>query len=289
MAKSYAHQFGQIIGEVVEEAMKPILQAFAKKHDLFLDCKGDRPARTGKKVSWKDRSGNVHDLDFVLERGGSPEKIGTPAAFIETAWRSYTKHSRNKAQEIQGAIIPLAEKYRSYSPFIGVILAGVFTKNALDQLSSLGFTVLSIPSDKVIAAFSAVGIDASFKEKTPEAELKKKISAWNRLGYINQTSVTKALTDSMLDAINEFIKSLESTINRSIVSVYILPLHGVPFECTNIQGAIGFIEKYNVKEAPTSFVRFEVSVRYNNGDRITGEFDAKTAATKFLRSFVSTH
>lgn len=54
-------------------------------------------------------NGNAHDLDFVLERGGSDDKIGMPAAFIETAWRRYTKHYRNNAQEIQGALEPLAE------------------------------------------------------------------------------------------------------------------------------------------------------------------------------------
>ena len=85
---------------------------------------------------------NSHDLDFVLERGGTPDKIGMPVAFIETAWRRYTKHSRNKAQEIQGALEPLAETYRHLAPFKGAVLAGVFTEGALTQLRSLGFTVL---------------------------------------------------------------------------------------------------------------------------------------------------
>ena len=45
--------------------------------------------------------GNVHDLDYVFEQGGTEATIGQPKAFIEIAWRRYTKHSRNKAQEIQ--------------------------------------------------------------------------------------------------------------------------------------------------------------------------------------------
>jgi hypothetical protein len=55
-------------------------------------------------------------LDFVLEKDGSVVTRGTPIAFIETAWRRYAKHSRNKAQEIQGAIIPLLETHRNYAP-----------------------------------------------------------------------------------------------------------------------------------------------------------------------------
>ena len=94
MARSYAHTFGQIIGGVLEAAREPSLQAFAKNRGLFLDKKGSRPARKGKKVTWVDVYGNAHDLDYVLERAGTSEKIGEPVAFIETAWRRYTKHSR---------------------------------------------------------------------------------------------------------------------------------------------------------------------------------------------------
>jgi hypothetical protein len=118
MALSPSHRFGQIIGEVLEAATLPLLVSFAKKHGLYLDKKGDRPCRRGRKCSWKDLNGNTHDLDYVLEKGGDPNKVGMPVAFIETAWRRYTKHSRNKAQEIQGAVVPLVETYRNAGPFI---------------------------------------------------------------------------------------------------------------------------------------------------------------------------
>lgn len=81
----------------------------------------------------------------MLERGGTESSIGIPIAFIESAWRRHTKHSRNKAQEIQSAIIPLFEKYKSSSPFMGVVLAGVYTEGALNQLKSSGFGVPTFP------------------------------------------------------------------------------------------------------------------------------------------------
>jgi hypothetical protein len=108
---------------MLQAAMEPVLADFATSHRLYLDKKGPRPARKGLKVTWSDRLGNQHDLDFVLERGGTPNKIGIPVAFIEAAWRRYTKHSRNKAQEIQGAITPLCETYRQYRPLPGPFLA----------------------------------------------------------------------------------------------------------------------------------------------------------------------
>lgn len=145
MAASPAHRYGQIIGDILELTVEPFLQDFAQKYSLFLDRKGPRPTRKGVKLSWKDRNGNSHDLDFVLEKNGSPTRQGTPAAFVETAWRRYTKHSKNKVQEIQGAILPLVETYRNFGPFFGTILAGEFTEASLTQLRSLGFAVLHFP------------------------------------------------------------------------------------------------------------------------------------------------
>lgn len=120
MAQSPAHRFGQLIGELLESVVLPQLDEFCRNEGLYLDSQVRmRPARRGKKVNWEDQYGNVHDLDFVIERDGSDHEIGRPIAFIESAWRRYTKHSRNKAQEIQGAILPLAEKYNWNNPFFG--------------------------------------------------------------------------------------------------------------------------------------------------------------------------
>jgi len=116
MALSPSHKFGQIVGDVLEQALYPLLERFATTHGLYLDSKGVRPARPGKNVVWTDSDGNAHALDYVLERGGSPEHVGTPVVFVETAWRRYTKHSRNKAQEIQGALVPLRQTYRDCCP-----------------------------------------------------------------------------------------------------------------------------------------------------------------------------
>ena len=118
MAESPAHTFGQIIGNVLEDAVDPIIREVAEKCGLFLDKQGPRPARKGrKKVTWKDSYENKHDLDYVLEEGGTPGKVGRPRAFIEIAWRRYTKHSKNKAQEIQGAVRPLVDTHWRNAPF----------------------------------------------------------------------------------------------------------------------------------------------------------------------------
>ena len=99
-------------------------------------------------------------------RNGTDNEIGQPIAFIEVAWRRYTKHSRNKAQEIQGAILPLAEKYRWNNPFLGTVLAGVFTAGSLEQLKSQGFHVLYFPYETLVRALQQRGsISASMSPR----------------------------------------------------------------------------------------------------------------------------
>jgi hypothetical protein len=83
MATSPSHKFGQLLGDLLEEIMLPQLQDFCKSRGLYLDKKGDRPARAGKKLTWLDKYENSHDLDFVIEKDGTEDKIGRPVAFIE--------------------------------------------------------------------------------------------------------------------------------------------------------------------------------------------------------------
>jgi len=117
MAESPAHRFGQTIGSLLESVVRPELEAFCKQQGLYLDHQQkERPARKGKKVPWEDQYGNIHDLDFVIERGGTATEVGQPLAFIEVAWRRYTKHSRNKAQEIQ--VAPLHRRRASEAEFM---------------------------------------------------------------------------------------------------------------------------------------------------------------------------
>jgi hypothetical protein len=193
VAESFAHKWGQTIGNLLQESLRELLQSVADRHGLYLDYQRTRAARTGKKVTWKDRYGNSHDLDYVFERGGTDTVLGLPAAFIETAWRRYTKHSRNKAQEIEGAVRTLADTYSHLRPFLGIILAGVFTQGSLDQLRSRDFQVVYLPYDAIVDAFVAVGIDASFDEHTKERVSAQASTISGRVGTRARTNQDAAL------------------------------------------------------------------------------------------------
>jgi hypothetical protein len=287
VAASPSHKFGQIIGDLLEAMLYPLLKTIADKHGLYLDHKHPRPARGKKrKVCWEDDKGNCHDLDYVLEYGGSEDQIGTPKAFIETAWRRYTKHSRNKAQEMQGAIVPLAEKHCEKHPFLGVLLAGVFTEGSIQQLRSHGFSILYFPYDSIISAFSKVGVDAAFDEETPDSDLQQKVDAYQALSERRKQRITDAIAVAHKQDIASFLKSLEISLNRTVQRVFVTTLHGAFKEVASVEDAIKLIERYEETQTVAGFVRYEISVRYSNGDRIDGEFEDKQKALGFLASLL---
>lgn len=287
MGEAAGHKFGQFIGEYCESAIEPLLRDFADKYGLYLDKKGPRPARSGKKLRWVDRYGNGHDLDYVLERGGTPRKVGTPVAFIESSWRRYTKHSKNKAQEIQGAVLPIAEKHHFSAPMVGCILAGVYTAGALDQLKSVGFKVLYFTYDSVIDAFRSVGVDARFDEATPDADFAKKINQWKKVPEGKRTQVWQKLLELNARSVQAFMMHLERAVKRQITSVRIIPLHGSTRDYVTVQEAITFIESYSETDATGPLLKYEVLIRYDNGDKIEGEFHDKPATIEFLESYQS--
>jgi len=288
MAQSPSHKFGQIIGDLIEETLAGRLKAFARKHGLFLDKKGRRSARPGKKVTWLDEYNNLHDLDFVLERGGSDKQIGIPVAFIETAWRRYTKHSRNKAQEIQGAIIPLAAKHRFSAPFLGVIAAGVYTDGALNQLRSIGFTVLYLPYKTIVEAFRAGKVDASFDETTPDAEFQKKVLSWENLSSSQRSRVSQTVIRLNEEGITDFFHSLQRTVTRCIEAVRITPLHGVSSDLSSVEQAITFLDTYIAPACVGLPLKYEIMIRYSNGDKIEACFSTKESGIQFLEEFRAT-
>ncbi|UZR93136.1 hypothetical protein [Chondrinema litorale] len=284
MAKSPSHKFGQIIGEILETTMKIYFQDFATKFDLYLDKKGKRKARKGKKVTWYDSYENKHDLDFVLERGGSDAEIGLPVAFIEIAWRRYTKHSRNKAQEIQGAILPLAFTHSFSAPFLGVVLAGVFTEGALNQLRSRNFNVLYFEYDTVVSAFKTYGIDASYEEDTSDEDFTKKIEQWE--AFNDKEKIIQKLVELNQDKFDIFFKVLEESVSRYITEIRILPLLGTSSVFQSATEAINFLNEFTVIDYETKdLIRFEIKIIYSNGDTIEASFANKNSANSFLKAY----
>ena len=288
MANSPSHKVGQMIGDFLEWTFEPILREIADEYDLYLDVQGKRTARRGKKVSWTDEYGNKHDLDFVIEANGTDQNIGEPIAFIESAWRRYTKHSRNKAQEIQSAILPLLETYRNSAPFSGVILGGVFTNGALTQLESRGFKVLYIPYDTIVESFQVINFNVSFDEDTSISDLTEIKEVLESLSEDQWRKVSAKLIELSKTEISEFIDELEIVIERQIERVIVTPLYGGNLEFDDIESANAFLSEFNIEDNDIEicFDRLEIRIIYCNGDKIEAEFSKVKKAIRFLRQYI---
>ena len=252
---------------------------------MYLDFQGPRAARDGRrKVAWQDAEGNTHDLDHVIEEGGSDTERGSPRAFVEIAWRRYTKHSRNKVQEIQGAVLPVALAHHRHQPFKGAILGGDFTEAARKQLRSHGFVVAHCSYDSIVSAFDSVGVDVSSESDTPDSEARRKIKAFERLTPSRRKRLGRAIRLACAADLDAFFAKLRLSLSRRLEHVLVLALSKASREFVTVEDAVRFIQCYEELAAVTSFERYELLVRYSNGDEIRGAFASKAAAVNFLRS-----
>lgn len=133
-------------------------------------------------------------------------------------------------------------------------------------------------------AFSSVGIDAYFDEETPDIDFSRKLRAWEQLTAVQRSKVSEKLVKLHTQDIHRFFADLRTAVTREIEVIRVLPLHGKYYDSKTLQDAISFINSYDAPGA-VEVVRYEIEVRYNNGDRIQGQFSAKDEAIRFLRSF----
>ena len=290
MAKSPAHRFGQIIGDLLEKTLIRYCKPTAIKHGMYLDYKHCRPARNNQnEVRWQDINGNTHKLDIVIEAGGTEEVMGKPRAFIEIAWRRYTKHAKNKTQEISAAIKPLVLRYNDSSPFYGVVLAGEFTKNSLEQIQSEVFKLLFFSTIEIEKAFASEGINAHWEENTPDEELLNRVKQAEALSAQQLEKIGDYLMSNKTEQWVSFVNSLKNALCRTLLSIHITSLYGDSKEFTSIKDACDYI---NLETSPITFTqeafqKYEIVIKFSNGDRIEMQFKEKQTALLSLAGFSS--
>lgn len=184
-------------------------------------------------------------------------------------------------------MLALADTYSHFRPFLGIVLAGEFTRNALTQLRSRAFGVFHIPYADIMKAFASVGIDAAYDEATPERRFREKIKQYQALSPQKLVHLKQALLAAPqpgISPLKAFLGTLDASLSRRIVGITVLVLHGEPQQIATVSAAIDYLRSYEeARASATSAVKYEIDVRYNNGDEIHGIFQTKDAAIDFLR------
>jgi hypothetical protein len=195
---------------------------------------------------------------------------------------------RNKVQEIQGAVGPLAETYEHDHPFLGVVLAGDFTCAAIAQLRSHGFAVIHFPYESVVEAFRKAGHDITSEEDTPTADLARKAAKWKRVPASRRPKVIRQIAEALAathhEAIEGFREAIRATASRRILTVRVLPLFGSPYSAASVPEAVRFIESYTPDGEDLALVKYEIAVTYTNGDKVEGQFERREDALGFLNT-----
>jgi len=285
---SPGHKLGQLIGNFFEVFFCNRLTKFSEELGFYCDKKGPRPKVRGKKrkVAWTDSEGNVHDLDYVFEMNATVDKMGEPVAFIELAWRRYTKHSRNKAGEIEAALVPLGNTYRNTCNFLGAILGGEFTEGARKQLTSHNINILYISYRKIVEAFLIKGINLDYPEDATNKQKYRLIDAWANLSQSDIKDIEKTFRESIKSDYDMFIRSLKKALQRKVEKVRILSLFGDEIVFNSINEAIASIESYEIAAREgLAFCKFEIYIGFSNGDKIEGSFHGREEALRFLRIY----
>jgi hypothetical protein len=178
---SSGHSLGQKVGDWLEEFfVLPLLDRVANQLKLYLDNRfRARKARGGNKIAWKDEDNNEVDYDFVMELDGTDDKIGIPVAFFECFWRRGKRHSKDKARDDSGKLMPMRDTYPT-ARFLGIVAGGDFTGPASTLVQSRRIDLFCVPKAKIISAFDRHGIQIDYPDRTPEENKSQLVEEFDR-------------------------------------------------------------------------------------------------------------
>jgi len=212
---SAGHKLGQIVGDWFEQyVVYNLLKRVSESLHLFLDCRFiERACRPGK-IIWEDEEGNNVDYDFVLELEGSNDSFGDPVAFLECFWRRGSRHSKDKARDDSGKLMPMRDAYPT-ARFLGIVAAGEFTTPARELVRSRQIDLFYVPKEKIIEAFSSNNLTMDYPDRLAESEKARIVQNFeNNFTEENKLAVANTLFNLIGEAsIRSYISRVESSLS----------------------------------------------------------------------------
>ncbi len=243
---SSGHKFGQLIGDWWEQyVVLKLLQQVANKLQLFLDSRFvNRTCRKrGNKIHWVDVDGNIVDYDFVLELNGSSNSVGIPVGFVESFWRRGKRHSKDKARDDSGKLIPMRNFYPT-TRFLGIVACGDFTEPARDFVINNKIELFYVPKAKIVEAFAQHNLVMDYSDSLPESEkLKLATKFESEFTDDKKNQVSKTLIDVVGKAsFFSYISKIESNLTALPQEIrFIISQHSKPMIFRSVDEATGFL------------------------------------------------
>jgi hypothetical protein len=273
---SAGHGLGQLIGDWWEESVAlPLLEDVAKRLHLYLDSRFKRRTCRSDKILWRDADGNDVDYDFVLELNGSAEKVGVPVGFVETFWRRGARHSKDKARDDSGKLLPMRNTYPT-ARFLGILALGDFTAPAREYVGNRLINLFYVPKDKAIEAFQKHGIDIDYADDLAEPEKLKLLQKF-QAAFTAESKGAVAQTLKEIVGVSAF-KSYQDNVSAALSA---LPQqisigqssHSKSLIFSSVKEATRFLEKPEFGNEIDS-VTYKYQVEYSDGTDFERELES---------------
>jgi hypothetical protein len=280
---SAGHKLGQLVGDWLEEYfVQPLLKTVADQLNLFLDHRFiARKARDGDKINWADEDENEVDYDFVLEMEGTDEQKGILVAFFESFWRRGKRHSKDKARDDSGKLMPMRDTYPTVR-FLGIVAGGDFSGPASELVKSRGIDLFYVPKAKIVGAFETQGLTIDYPDKTAEDKKAALADAFEKgLTPDKKVQVAKTLCDMVGEAtLQSYVTRVRAALGALPAELRFISQHrSKPVVFESIADASTFLTdpKFDFSKDITNFI---YQITYSDGT----EFERTVATLDELRS-----
>lgn len=283
---SAGHKLGQLVGDWFQDYfVVPLLQDVANALGLYLDHRLSKRhiSVRGDKIIWFDQDRNGVDYDFVMEIGGSTARLGIPAAFFECFWRRGARHSKDKARDDSGKLVPMRDTYPT-ARFLGIVASGEFTRPARELVESRKINLFYVPKAKVVQAFASLDLVMDYNDRATE-ETKAEIAdrfAGALTEQIKQDAAGK-LRDSMGDtAIMGYIASVQAALSSAPQEFRIVEQR---FSAPEVFDTVDDVSRFLAGNAPNfdfsnPQLRYCYQVTYSDGT----EFEREIKSLELLKT-----
>lgn len=272
LRSSSGHKLGQLVGDWFEEYVAAqLLQEVADKLGLYLDYRFKKRTCRGEKILWQDLDGNEVDYDFVLELNGTDSEKGIPVAFFETFWRRGARHSKDKARDDSGKLLPMRGTYPT-ARVLGIISAGDFSKPAQELVRSRCIDLFYVPKEQICKSWRDQGIEIDYIDNASE-ETKNKITdkvIWALTDNLKKINISAQLIENVGDAV------FCSYVTRIVANVAAIPIcyritsvyFGVSVSFDKHEDAKNHILKhsFDVENFSTMTHQFKYEATYSDGE-----------------------
>jgi len=264
---SSGHKLGQLVGDWYEEYFVfPLLQKVGESLNLFVDSRFVNRSARDSKIIWNDLDGNSVDYDYVLEIDGSDKELGIPVAFIECFWRRGSRHSKDKARDDSGKLMPMRETYPT-ARFLGIVSAGDFTKPARELVRSREIDLFYVPKEKIVSAFGSCGLIMDYPDKLSEDEKANIVEQFDKIFTVDikkavQQALIKLLGKATIESYVDRVRATLSALPQEIR--FVLRHDSMPISFETVADATAFLKSPDFKmSSPIESYLYQVT--YSDG------------------------